>query len=78
MKAKANNESYQLRWFKHKNVCCVPSCNLADIKAEKHTFTWEVICDSIGIASVDSPEDISLCTKHYQQVYRMLNAKSDA
>ena len=41
-------------------------------KAEKHTFTWEVICDSIGIASVDSPEDISLCTKHYQQVYRMI------
>ena len=54
---------------KHKNVCCVPSCNLADINAEKHTFTWEVICDSIGIASVDSPEDISL---HYQQVYRMI------
>ena len=49
-----------------------------DIKAEKHEFTWEVICDSIGIASVNLPDDISLCTKHYQQVYRMLNAKSDA
>ena len=37
-----------------------------------------MICDSIGIASVESPGDISLCTKHYQQVYRMLNVKSDA
>ena len=47
---------------------------LSYIKAEKHHFTWEVICDSIGI---ESPGDISLCTKHYQQVYRMLNAESD-
>ena len=35
------------------------------------------MCDSIAIASLESPGDISLCTKHYQQVYRMLNAKSD-
>jgi hypothetical protein len=40
-----------------------------------HNFSWEVICDSIGI---ESPEEISLCTKHYKQMYRMLNAKSDA
>ena len=26
-----------------------------DIKAKRHEFTWEVICDSIGIASVESP-----------------------
>ena len=31
--------------------------------------------DSYG---VESPEDVSLCTKHYQQVYRMINAKSHA
>ena len=37
-----------------------------------------MICDSIGITSSESPGDISLCTKHYQQVYRMLIAKSDA
>ena len=49
-----------------------------DIKAERHEFTWEMICDSLGIASVESPGDISLCTKHYQQVYMMLNVKSDA
>ena len=35
-----------------------------------------MICDSIGISSIESPGDISLCTKHYQQIYRMLNAKA--
>ena len=34
--------------------------------------------DSMGIASVDSPGDVSLCTKYYQQIDRMLNAKSHA
>ena len=37
-----------------------------------------MICDSIGIACIESPGDVSLCTKHHHQVYRMLNAKSDA
>ena len=70
-----------LRWLKNKKVsqCCVPSCKSADKKAEKHEFTWEVICDTIGIGTIKPLDDISLCTKHYQQVYyRMLNAKSDA
>ena len=60
--------SYQLRWLKDKRVslCCVPRCSSVDIKAEKHEFTWEVICDSIGIADVESPVDISFFTQHYQ------------
>ena len=68
MKARDNGEPYQLRWLKDKSVsqCCVPSCSSVDIKAEKHEFSWEVIRDSVGIASVESPGDISLCTKHYQ------------
>ena len=80
LKARDKGEPYQLRWMKGKvvSVCCVPSCSSVNIKAEKHNFTWEVICDSIGIACIESPGDVSLCTKHYQQIYRMLNAKSDA
>ena len=80
MKAKDNGEPYQLRWQKSKkvSVCCVPSCSSVNIKAEKHHFTWEVICDSTGIASLESPGNISSCTKHYQQICSMLNAKSDA
>ena len=27
----------------------MPSCSSADIKAERHDFSWEVIGDSIGI-----------------------------
>ena len=30
------------------SVCCVPSSSLVNIKAEKHDFTWEVICDSVA------------------------------
>ena len=80
MKASENGEPYQLRWQENKMVsaCCVPSCSSVDIKAEKHEFTWDMICESIGIASIESPGDISLCTKHYQQVYRMLDARACA
>ena len=64
----------------HKRVpqCCVPSCNSVDIKAEKHEFTWDMIRESIGIASIDSPGDISLCTNYYQQVYKMLDVRTHA
>ena len=41
--------SLQVVEGKKVSVCCVPSCGSVDIKAEKHDFTWEVICDSIGI-----------------------------
>ena len=80
LKSRDKGEPYQLRWLKGKkaSMCCVPSCNSTDIKAEKHEFTWEVMCDSIGISSVESPGDISLRTKHYQQIYGMLNAKARA
>ena len=73
MKARDDGEPFQLRWLKDKRVprCCVPSCNSVDIKAEKHEFTWETICGSLGLGSVDHPGDISLCTKHYQQVYKL-------
>ena len=61
-------------------MCCIPSCSSVDIKAERYDFTWEMICSSIGIGSAEHPGNISLCTKHYQQVYKVLNAtnKSDA
>ena len=32
----------------------------------------------IRIASLKLPDGVSLCTKDYQQAYRLLNAKSDA
>ena len=79
MKARDNGEPYQLRWLKDKRVpqCCVPSCSSVDIKAEKHEFTWEMICICVGIGSTDaSPGDVSLCTQHYQQVYKVLHATS--
>ena len=60
MKSKEKGEPYQLRWLKHKTVsqCCVPTCKSADIKAEKHEFTWDVICSTIGIATIKSPDNL--------------------
>ena len=83
MKARDDGEPFQPRWLKdkeHLSQCCVPSCSSVDIKAEKHEVTWEMICNSLGIGSAEHPGDISLCTKHYQQVYKVFNAtsKSDA
>ena len=71
MKARDRGEPYQLRWHKNKRVCCVPFCT-SDSKAEKHSFSWDVICHSIGIANISSPVDTctSLCSAHYIQVYR--------
>ena len=40
-----------------RSVYYVPSCSSVKIKAKKHDFTWEVICNPI--ASVDSPGDIT-------------------
>ena len=58
MKSREKGEPYQLRWLKNKKVsqCCVRSCKSADIKAEKHEFTWEVICDTIGIDTIKQQE----------------------
>ena len=69
-----------LRWLKSKRVCCVPSCGSVDfeVHVHRHGFSWEDVCKSIGIASVSSPVDCLLCSKHYQQVYRMLNVVSKA
>ena len=47
LKARDKGEPYQLRWLKSKRKCCVPSCSSADIKAERHDFSWEVI-DAFG------------------------------
>ena len=58
-------------------VLCQPVILLIS-RLKRHDFTWEMICGCIGIASVESSGDISLCTKHYQHVYKMINAKSDA
>ena len=56
--------------------CCVPSCSSLDIKTEKHKFTWDIICSSMGIGSIESPGGGSLCTQHYQQEYKVINATS--
>ena len=79
IKASKNGEPHQLRWQKSKavSVCCVPYCSSVDINTEKHEFTWD-IRESVGTASIESPGDISLCTKRYQQVYRMLDARARA
>ena len=79
MKAGKNGEPYQLRWQKNDHLCVV--CHLVaqeTSRLKKHEFTWDMIRESIGLVSVESPGDISLCTKHNQQVYRMLDAKAHA
>ena len=68
--ARGKGEPYQLRWLKTKRVCCVPFCKSA-IRAEKHNFSWEVICQCVGVASISPPADTSLCSVHYSQVYRI-------
>ena len=40
--------------------------------------SWEVICQSIGIASISLPADTSLCSVHYGQVYRTQHETSKA
>ena len=67
-----------LRWLKSKRVCCAPSCGSVDfeVHVHRHGFSWEDVCKSISIASVSSPVDRLLCSKHYQQVYKMLNVVS--
>ena len=60
LKARDKGEPYQLGWLKSRRVCCVPS---ADIKAEKHNFSWEVICKSISIASTSTPVDCCITTR---------------
>ena len=30
----------------------------------------------MGIGSIESPGDVSLCTQHYKQIYKVLNATS--
>ena len=77
LKARDKGEPYHLRWLKSQRVCCVPFCTSA-IKAEKHEFTWDVICHSVGIASVSPPVDTSQCSVHYSQVYRSLNVSFKA
>ena len=64
LKAKNKCETYQFRWLKNKRVCCVPSCGSTDIEVNvhRHNFSWEDVCNSIGIASVFSPVDRLLCS----------------
>ena len=80
LKAKNKCETYQFKWLKNKRVCCVPPCGSTDIEVNvhRHDFSWEDVCNSIGIASVSSSVDRLLCSKNYQQVYRMLNVVSKA
>ena len=59
LKAKNKCETYQFKWLKNKRVCCVPPCGSTDIEVNvhRHDFSWEDVCNSIGIASVSSPVD---------------------
>ena len=70
LKAKNKCETYQFRWLKNKRVCCVPSCGSTDVEVHvhRHDFSWEDVCNSIGKASVSSPVDRLLCSKHYNVV----------
>ena len=43
LKARDKGEPYQLRWLKNERKCCMPSCSSADIKAERHDFSWDVM-----------------------------------
>ena len=78
LKARGNSEPYQLRRLKSRKVCCVPSCSSTDIEVYRHDFSWGDVCNSIGIENVSSPVNHLLCSKYYQQVYRMLNVVSKA
>ena len=53
-------------------VCYVSSCSSTDIEVYRHAFSWGDVCNSID------PVNHLLCSKHYQQVYRMLNVVSKA
>ena len=78
LKARDNGEPYQLRRLKSKIVCCVPSCSSTEIEVYRHDFSCRDVRNSIGIENVSSPVNHLLCSKHYQQVYRMLNVVSKA
>lgn len=74
MKKNINEEVYRLRWHSKRDKCSIPLCpHTADIF--KHTFSWQDICDSIGITSeLDlNVRNQPLCSSHYQAVYRTLN-----
>ena len=42
-----------------------------------HSFTWEEVCSSVGFTTIDpcANTELPLCSKHYQMVYRMKNAR---
>ena len=44
-------EPYHLKWLSSKSSCCVPACT-STIRVDKHNYSWEMICQSIGIASI--------------------------
>ena len=70
LNARNEGEPYHLRWLSSISSCCVPACT-SSIRVENHNYSWEMICQSIGIASISPPVDTSLCKFHYNQVYRM-------
>lgn len=82
MSKKNNGEVYELYCFKGKISlckCAIPSCTDA-VKNQKHPFTWNDICSATGIARLSSTDDVpsSLCNRHYQLAYHMLNARDDS
>ena len=50
-------------------------CGACDLSIRQALKAWDE-GEPFGIASVSSPVDRLLCSKHYQQVYRMLHIRS--
>lgn len=73
----SDGAAFKFRWLKVEKKCSVPFCESKEIKACKHSFTWEEVCSSVGITTIDPCADteLPLCSKHYQIVYRMKNAR---
>ena len=70
----SDEAAFKFRWLKVEKKCSVTFC---ESKACKHSFTWEEVCSSVGITTIDPCADteLPLCSKHYQIVYRMKNAR---
>jgi len=64
---------YKPRWCKgrfEKVVCPIPCCTTEACVAN-HPFTWEVICNCVGVAAVEEPPALPLCQAHYAYMHRL-------
>ena len=64
---------YKPRWCKgrfEKVVCSIPCCT-TEARVANHPFTWEVICNCVGVAAVQEPPALPLCQAHYAYMHRL-------